>query len=162
MTLITRHKCDDMVLALNDAPVDVRTGNKVLYGASWIADNNSMIGKRNEDWVRRELAWFTAGSNNLNDMEPPVPKAFQQCGKLPVDASSWLLDVRFHLLDGALLRCNQAVNRLFQRKQNLVARSLSVGLAYSTQHLTCVSAILVHVPFLSLVWVQGYFNHCTQ
>lgn len=80
MTLITRHKCDDMVLALNDAPVDVRTGNKVLYGASWIADNNSMIGKRNEDWVRRELAWFTAGSNNLNDMEPPVPKAFQQCG----------------------------------------------------------------------------------
>lgn len=71
--------CDDMVVALHDAPVDSRTGNKVIYSASWTADRNSMIGKRNEDWVRRELDWFMSGSNSLDDMEAPVPTAFQQC-----------------------------------------------------------------------------------
>ena len=70
---------DDMVLALNDAPVDPRTGNKVVYSASWVATNNSMMGKVNEDWVRRELAWFNSGSDKLEDMEGPVPKLFQAC-----------------------------------------------------------------------------------
>lgn len=71
--------CDDIVLALQAAPVDPRTGNKVLYGASWTADRNSMIGQRNEDWVRRELDWFASGSNNLADMEEPVPALFKAC-----------------------------------------------------------------------------------
>ena len=68
-----------MALALADAPIDPRTGNKVIYNASWIANNNSMIGERNEDWVRRELDWFASGSDLLFDMEPPVPGAFQAC-----------------------------------------------------------------------------------
>lgn len=74
-----RLTCDDMVLALHTAPIDERTGNKVLYAASWLADRPSMIGERNEDWVRRELNWFVSASNNLKDMEPPVPGAFQAC-----------------------------------------------------------------------------------
>ena len=73
------NKCDDVVLALHQAPVDPRTGNKVVYGASWVADTDSMIGTRNEDWVGRELEWFLSGSNSLDDMKPPVPKAFQAC-----------------------------------------------------------------------------------
>lgn len=74
-----QYDSDHMVLALKDAPVDPRTGNKVIYNASWIANNNSMIGERNEDWVRRELDWFASGSDLLSDMEPPVPGAFQAC-----------------------------------------------------------------------------------
>lgn len=70
---------DDVVKWLYESPVDNRTGNKVVYGASWIATSDSMIGKRNEDWVRRELDWFWLGSNKLDDMEPPVPQAFQGC-----------------------------------------------------------------------------------
>jgi thymidylate synthase len=38
-----------------------------------------MIGQVNEDWVRRELAWFRSGSEKLSDMEPPVPQLFQAC-----------------------------------------------------------------------------------
>lgn len=70
---------DDMVLALADAPVDPRTGNKVVYNASWIADSDSMIGERNEDWVRREIDWFNSGSDSLEDMEAPVPALFEAC-----------------------------------------------------------------------------------
>lgn len=73
------HTSEDMVLALSEAPIDPRTGNKVLYSASWTATGDSMIGTRNEDWVRRELAWFASGSNSLSDMEAPVPQAFQDC-----------------------------------------------------------------------------------
>lgn len=79
MTYNYNKTCDSMVLDLYEAPVDSRTGNKVVYNASWIADRESMIGHRNEDWVHRELTWFDKGSNSLADMEPPVPKAFQNC-----------------------------------------------------------------------------------
>lgn len=77
--IVTNMRCDQMVLELYKAPVDPRTGNKAVYGASWIADRKSMIGQRNEDWVRRELEWFLSGSNSLHDMTPPVPQAFQAC-----------------------------------------------------------------------------------
>lgn len=70
---------DDVVLALADAPLDPRTGNKVLYSVDWVADKPSMIGDVNEDWVRRELDWFFSGSDYLSDMEPPVPALFQAC-----------------------------------------------------------------------------------
>lgn len=70
---------DDMVLALASAPVDPRTGNKVLYSANWKATRESMIGEVNPDWVRRELDWFNSGSNRLADMEAPVPALFQAC-----------------------------------------------------------------------------------
>lgn len=70
---------DQIVLALNEAPIDPRTGNKVIYNASWIADRPSMIGQRNEDWVRRELDWFNGATDKLEDMEGPVPKLFEAC-----------------------------------------------------------------------------------
>lgn len=75
-----QHDSDDMVLALKDAPVDPRTGNKVLYAQSWKATTESMIGNVNPDWVRRELDWFNSGSDRLEDMEAPVPKLFEACG----------------------------------------------------------------------------------
>lgn len=78
MTLKT-NSIDDVVLALASAPVDPRTGNKVLYSVNWKADANSMIGQINIDWVRRELDWFRSGSDKLEDMEGPVPKLFQMC-----------------------------------------------------------------------------------
>jgi thymidylate synthase len=69
----------DIITALAGATPDSRTGNRTIYGASWIADQPSMIGPVNEDWVRRELDWFRRGSNSLDDMEGPVPKLFQAC-----------------------------------------------------------------------------------
>lgn len=77
--MLKSNTIDDVVLALASAPVDPRTGNKVLYSVDWVADQHSMIGEVNEDWVRRELAWFTSGSDKLADMEAPVPKLFQAC-----------------------------------------------------------------------------------
>lgn len=74
-----KYNNDDVVIALADAPIDRRTGNRVLYNVSWIASGDSMIGERNEDWVRRELDWFNSGSNSLEDMEAPVPALFEAC-----------------------------------------------------------------------------------
>ena len=74
-----RNDSDDVVHALADAPIDPRTGNRVLYSVNWVATNDSMIGEVNEDWVRRELAWFNSGSDKLDDMEGPVPALFKAC-----------------------------------------------------------------------------------
>lgn len=77
--MLKTNTVDDVVLALSTAPVDPRTGNKVLYSVNWVADQDSMIGQVNKDWVRRELAWFNLGSNKLDDMEAPVPALFEAC-----------------------------------------------------------------------------------
>lgn len=77
--MLHKNSVEDVVLALAHAPVDARTGNKVLYSVDWVADRDSMIGMTNPDWVRRELAWFRSGSDKLADMEGPVPKLFQAC-----------------------------------------------------------------------------------
>lgn len=77
--MLHRNSIDDVVLALAAAPIDERTGNRVLYSVDWVADKPSMIGQVNEDWVRRELDWFNSGSDKLEDMEGPVPKLFQAC-----------------------------------------------------------------------------------
>jgi Thymidylate synthase. len=78
---MTLHKnsIDDVVQALASAPIDPRTGNRVLYSVDWVADKPSMIGHINEDWVRRELDWFFSGSDALADMEEPVPALFKAC-----------------------------------------------------------------------------------
>lgn len=72
-------RASELVMALDQAPIDSRTGCKTLYNVSFVADTPSIVGERNEDWVRRELKWFKSGSNSIVDMEPPVPKAFQRC-----------------------------------------------------------------------------------
>jgi hypothetical protein len=77
--MIHKNSIDDVVLALAAAPVDHRTGNRVLYSVDWVADKDSMIGKVNPDWVRRELDWFFSGSDKLEDMEGPVPGLFKAC-----------------------------------------------------------------------------------
>jgi len=77
--MLHTNSIDDVVLALAAAPIDNRTGNRVLYSVDWLADQHSMIGQVNPDWVRRELAWFNSGSDELSDMEGPVPKLFQAC-----------------------------------------------------------------------------------
>lgn len=70
---------DDVVLALEAAPINPHTGNKTLYSVDWVADKPTMIGEVNEDWVRRELDWFAKGSDRLKEMEGPVPKLFKAC-----------------------------------------------------------------------------------
>lgn len=77
--MIIRNSIDDVVLALAEAPVDPRTGNRVLYSVDWLATADSMIGEVNHDWVRRELEWFYSGSDAVADMEGPVPQLFLAC-----------------------------------------------------------------------------------
>jgi Thymidylate synthase len=78
--MLKTNTIDDVVLSLSSAPIDPRTGNKVLYSVDWVADADSMIGEVNPDWIRRELDWFASGSDKLDDMEGPVPQLFQACG----------------------------------------------------------------------------------
>ena len=52
-----------------------KTGVKTLeiMNASFIADQPSIIGKVNEDYVERELAWYKSQSLNVNDIPGETP-----------------------------------------------------------------------------------------
>ncbi len=105
---------DDMTLALAKATTDPRTGNRVIYGASWIANRDSMVGTVNEDWVRRELAWFRSGSDKLADMEAPVPALFQACAGVDGRVNSAYGHILFAPQPGKPSLYRRIVNALVQ------------------------------------------------
>lgn len=83
-----------LIVDMAEAPVDPRTGNLTLYNRTFQAVRTTIVGDVNQDWVRRELDWFNSGSRDLNDMEPPVPGAFQDCADedgIVNSAYGWIL-----------------------------------------------------------------------
>lgn len=44
-----------------------------LCGASFVADQETIFGKVNEDYVKREHEWYDSMSLNVNDIPAPVP-----------------------------------------------------------------------------------------
>lgn len=57
-----------------------KTGCKTIeiLGASFIADEPSIFGEVNEDYVTRELAWYLSQSLRVADIPGDVPKIWQQ------------------------------------------------------------------------------------
>ena len=55
-----------------------RNGGKIieLIGASFIADEKSIFGEPNEEYIQAELDWYFSGSTNINDIyedrDPPA------------------------------------------------------------------------------------------
>ncbi len=49
-----------------------------ILGASFEADDDVIFGEVNEDWARREVAWYSTQSLNVNDIEAPVPLIWQR------------------------------------------------------------------------------------
>ncbi len=49
-----------------------------LVGAQFLADEDSIFGEVDWNYVRRELAWYDGQSRNVNDMENP-PKIWKDC-----------------------------------------------------------------------------------
>ncbi len=118
--MLHKNLSDDVVLALAEASIDPRTGNRVLYSVDWVADRDSMIGTRNEDWVRRELEWFASGSNSLDDMPAPVPAAFQACAGRDNTVNS----AYGHILFG---RGEELPNRVFTLLDQVINAFLTKG-----------------------------------
>src|SRR5690625_209375 len=49
-----------------------------LLGVSFIADEPSIFGEPNQDYIRRELAWYETGKRNIHYMEKPIPRIWHQ------------------------------------------------------------------------------------
>ena len=59
-----------------------KTGQKTIemIGASFIADEESIFGKPNKEYIDAEIDWYLSGSTNINDIygdERDPPKAWQ-------------------------------------------------------------------------------------
>ena len=64
---------------LNEVYVKDKTGVKTIeiVNANFIADEPTIFGKVNEDYIRRELNWYLSRSLNVNDIEGDVPQIWQ-------------------------------------------------------------------------------------
>lgn len=49
-----------------------------IIGESFLADEESIFGEVNKDYIRRELNWYKSQSLNVNDIEKPIPKIWTQ------------------------------------------------------------------------------------
>lgn len=57
---------------------DQETGMLEIVNASFIADEESIFGTVNYDYVRREIDWYLCQSLNVNDIEGNVPEIWKQ------------------------------------------------------------------------------------
>ena len=48
-----------------------------IIGASFIANEDSIFGMANEDYIDRELEWYRSESRNVNDIKGKVPKIWE-------------------------------------------------------------------------------------
>ena len=64
---------------LNEVYVTDKTGVKTIeiVNANFIADEPTIFGKVNEDYIRRELNWYLSRSLNVNDIEGDVPQIWR-------------------------------------------------------------------------------------
>lgn len=49
-----------------------------LLNASFVCDEDVIFGKVNEDYAKREIAWYESQSLNVNTIQPPIPQIWQQ------------------------------------------------------------------------------------
>lgn len=48
-------------------------GTIEIIGATFLADEESIFGTVNDDWNKRELAWYNSMSRSVLDIPPPIP-----------------------------------------------------------------------------------------
>jgi thymidylate synthase len=58
-----------------------KSGQKTIeiLGAQFLADEETIFGLVNEDYVRREIDWYLSKSLDINDMKFPIPKIWKDC-----------------------------------------------------------------------------------
>lgn len=63
----------------NEQFVIDRNGSKTieLLGASFIANEPSIFGTPNQDYIKQEIAWYDSQSTNVNDIGDKVPAAWK-------------------------------------------------------------------------------------
>ena len=59
-----------------------------IVNASFIADEPTVFGKVNQDYVKRELEWYNSQSLNVNDIPGDVPKIWQMIADIDGNINS--------------------------------------------------------------------------
>ena len=73
-----RHEFAEMLLA-GEFGQDKSGGLTLeMVGATFVADDETLFGKVNHDYVAREIAWYESTSRNVNDIPGETPIIWQQ------------------------------------------------------------------------------------
>jgi thymidylate synthase len=77
---VTHIRQEFQYLLKNEAFIEDKTGVKMLEirSASFVADEPSIFGTPNQDYIDRELAWYESQSLNVNDIPGGPPTIWKQ------------------------------------------------------------------------------------
>lgn len=92
-----------------------KSGQNVIeiLGAQFIADDETIFGVPNKGYIAKEIAWYMSMSLNINDMDPPVPKIWQQVASESGQINSNYGHLVFHADNGS-----QAENCILELRNN--------------------------------------------
>ena len=63
-------------------------GNIELIGVNFIADEPTIFGKLDQDYIDREMKWYHSQDKNIFDMDRPIPKIWQKIANPHGDINS--------------------------------------------------------------------------
>ncbi len=76
--IITKTTVSDIRDYFKSIQPDPETGMLEIVNASFIADEKSIFGTVNQEYVERELQWYLSGSLSVHDIPAPIPTIWQQ------------------------------------------------------------------------------------
>jgi len=131
-----------------------RTGSKTieLIGASFIADEPAIFGTVNEDYVNAELAWYTAESNNINDIKygDEPPKAWQYAanehGEINSNYGMLIHSEKYHNQYGQVL--DELLTNMDSRRAAMIYNRPSIWCEYNDNgknDFICTNAVTYYI-----------------
>ena len=52
-----------------------------MVGTAFVADQDTIFGEPNEDYIEREILWYDSESLNIHDMKPPIPQIWRDIAR---------------------------------------------------------------------------------
>ena len=108
-----------------------KTGVKTvdIIGAKFLANEPFIFGTPNQDYIRRELAWYESQSRNVYDIEEPVPLIWKKCA-----SPEGLINSNYGWCIYSKENGSQYDNVLKELRQNSESRRGQMIYIYETQY----------------------------
>lgn len=124
---------------LNNEIITDKTGVKTveIIGSSFLADEPSILGTVNEDYINRELNWYNSQSRFVKDIPGNTPKIWEQ-----VASSKGMINSNYGWCIDSLENCEQFSNTVQALvKEPLTRRAIMIYTRPSMQYDYCTDGM---------------------
>ena len=137
---------------LNEKFVYDRTGQKTIeiIGASFLADNPSIFGKPNDEYIEKEIAWYKSRLCNVNGISGKVPEAWKYAandyGQINSNYGSIIYSDKYHHQYGRVL--DELLENIDGRRATMIYTRPSIWEEYNEDgknDFICTNAVTYYI-----------------